>query len=627
MNRLATNGKGHPLAARFTTHRQQLAAADDYDDAPTIFLAQADVHLLLAAPEAGHETLHARAALELFTPELAGRIRRLQVVAEYRSFASSCSINEFAQRLRGAVNAALGSAVALQVFVLGNGLAEVVDTEALDGGTSTAIDALIAGVVDLILEVRRRAGDYFERAPLTLAAQADGGICLLSADALAAFLAAQALPVGTYVLHALSMYTQRALLEAVAAAAGLVTREADGTAQADAVAELMMQEVEHACERYHLGADAEHAALASSGVQLNAITDNLDWRQRLAAVVQTRLARDRDAPAPRFIALPGLQRKQADEGRVRYLRCGSGGPVLLLVNAFGLTLDVWHDMARALSHRFTVLAIDDETPHEQRQGLPRTYYATPDSLQRFKYAVGAMLAAEGVASCHVASWCSGAKFAIELARAWPETIASLSLFSPSFAGVQGYAGSDSAYENNLHTMCKLVDRMPKSADTMAKSMMALMSKGGSAQASAPAAEAGSAAVFELADAVTLPWLHAPFTSASNMTEYSRQLLNFRAHQLSANPSGERLALPVMLVTGQMDHTTCSVRARDLCTSLCQVLQFELRCASHYFIHQNSGLIARLLCDFVHNGLQTESPHPRLSRIALETPGPVVSGEI
>jgi pimeloyl-ACP methyl ester carboxylesterase len=261
-----------------------------------------------------------------------------------------------------------------------------------------------------------------------------------------------------------------------------------------------------------------------------------------------------------------------------------------------------------LSRRFTVLVVDEDTPPGERGGVPRTTYASLDSLQRFERAVRAIMASERRASCHVASWCSGAKFAIELARNWPEGIASLMLFAPSFAGAEGGVGADSAYETNLNTMCKLVARMPQSADSMARSMAAVMAR----NAATDGVE-------------TLAWVQEPFASAANMLEYSRQLQNFRAHQLGPNPGGEPLSLPVLLVTGEHDQTTSSERAAAICKDLAQPVHFDLQGAGHYFIHQDSELVVQLMQEFVAHGEDATATDPRLVRI--HAAAALVSGEL
>lgn len=430
-----------------------------------------------------------------------------------------------------------------------------------------ALHALADGVIDTLLEVRRRVDVHFERTAL-------------------------ALPHDD---------SEQRLVRCVAQAMGVPVR--DAAADGDEVGALLRLNLRHA------GSQGAARAMAQA-----------DWAEQVARRASQRLATAPSGPPARFASLPGVQRRSAPDGQVHYLRAGHGPEALLLVNAFGLTLDVWHALARALLPRFTLLVIDDDPPSPE---LPRVYYDRADSLPRFLHGVRAALAAEGLARCHVASWCSGGKFALELARALPDSIASLALFAPSFAGIEGTAGADSAFEASLHTMCTLVERMPQSADSMARSMLALMKKNDSAHDPL-------ASPFERADQATLHWLHAPYASAAHMLAYSRQLLQFRAHQPTLDAA--RLTLPVMLVTGQRDGATCSLRARDICRRVCAPVEFELQHAGHYFIHQNSALVAQLLQAFVAEGTEVAAPHPRFVRVASELDAnedeaALVSGEL
>lgn len=616
MKLVAAAGMEHALVSYYLQQRQRRGEPVADAAAQIAFLTETQVRTLLAAPDAV-------GGMPAW-PELPGGPRDLWVVVDYRSFAPFCGIAGFHQRLALALQATRAEPPALRLVVLGNGCAETPPGDDADGGGLSPLDATIAEAADVLFEVRRRADDHFQRHPLSLPACDASGIHALPAEAVAGFLAerAAALAPGVHLLHAAALCSQGLLLQAVAAEAQIPTREAVPSRPADAVAELMVQGVQHACQRYQFGDEAVRVAAAEAALQLHELAvPGIDWRGRVGAIVQARRARPQNGAAVRWADVPGAQRLLA-AGGTRYLRCGAGPVAVLLVNAFGLTPDFWGALAGSLSRRCTVLALDDD----ESLTLPRTYYSTPDSLQRFVAGLHAVLDAQGLSSCHVVSWCSGAKFAIELARALPRRVESLSLLAPSFAGAQGCAGSDSPFESSLHTMCKLVERLPQSAASMAQSMMALLTKGGG-QAAAEADPSG-AAVFELADAAQLPWLHQPFASAACMVEYSRQVTHFRDHQLSPPPDGQRPAQPVLLVTGQMDTATSALRARDICARLCNVVQqVELRAASHYFIGQNHGLVAQLLGDFVYGRLPAAALHPRFSRIAAAAEETLVSGEI
>jgi pimeloyl-ACP methyl ester carboxylesterase len=606
--RHVANDAAHPLMRAL---QERGGAEPAREGAVTVVLDDCAVRRLLAAPQGGHE-------LPPGLRRLHADVTRVRVVVDYRTFSAFCSIASLAQHLRGAVEAAAGRRIALQVFVLGN---------ALDDPGEAAFERLVAAVAGLVFEANRRDEAHFGRVALTLPDEADGEIHLLPVDAVADFLARRpdALPTGATLLYGLPLCSRRELVRAIAAAAGVPVRDATGALPMDAVGELVRVELQHACDREMLDREAELVARSDSDVSLQspALLAATDWRARVKAVVEPLRAAHEALQAPRYEALPALERRVAADGQVRYTRCGDGESAVLLVNAFGLPMDVWHELARRLSATVRVLALDAGDA-----GDP--YYAAPDAPARFVRAAQAVLAAEGLEACHVASWCGGSKLALELAHRRPGAVSSLALLAPSFAGERdGAEGEgDSSFETSLATMCQVVDRLPASAPGMARSMQVMLSR---RVVAAPDAEddAAGTSVFALHDRVTTPWVHAPFESATRMVDYSRRLLAFRAHRAvpGIDELEERLPMPLMLVTGELDATTNNRRARALLSGCGALAHFELQRAGHYFPHQNAALVAPLLLDFLHHGTKTESPHPRLRRIAEAPEELLVSGEL
>jgi pimeloyl-ACP methyl ester carboxylesterase len=443
------------------------------------------------------------------------------------------------------------------------------------GAAAPPFERLVAAIAGLVFEARRRDEAHFEQVPLTLPDAGDDEPSPASGG---------------------SPCSRRALVEAIAQAAGVPVRAATTALPVDAVGELVRLELQ----------------------QAPCVPAAADWRARVQAVVAPLRAAHESHAAPRFDTLPGLGRALAADGRTRYLRCGDGATALLLVNAFGLPMDVWHELACRLAGEVRVLALDAVPAADggAQRAVADPYYVGADAPARFVAAVEAVLAAEGLGRCHVASWCGGAKLALELARARPALVTSLALLAPSFAGEPEIEGEgDSAFENSLATMCQVVDRMPAAAAGMARSMQVLLGRGGQGAQEARGGDAGGAAVFALHDRVTTPWLHAPFEDGARMAAYSRQLLAFRAHRVpAAGAADDGQAAPRLLVTGELDATTNNRRARALLAGGGPLAHFELQRAGHTFVHQNAALVAPLLLDFFRHGAQaTWTPHPRLRR--------------
>jgi pimeloyl-ACP methyl ester carboxylesterase len=601
------------------------------DSSLTAVLDACAVRQLLAVRPGGHE-------LPSLLQGTKAQVSRLRLVVDYRDFSAFCCIDSLAQRVRDAVEEDWGHAVALQVFVLGNGFdgpRVVASPELATGAEAPSFERLVGTLAELVFEARRRDEAHFDRVALTLPDEADGAIHLLDADAVADLLALRCdeLSCGATVLYGLPLCTRRDLVSAIAQAAGVPVRDATGALPMDAVGDLMRLEFQQVFDREALGREAELVARTDRDVSLHTLAPlaAIDWKARAQAVVAPLRAAHDLLQAPRFDALPGLERRVAADGATHYLRHGEGATALLLVNAFGLPMDVWHELVRRIPGSVRVLALcaAPEAPREPGDRV-EPYYGAPDAPARFVHAVQAVLASEGVETCHVASWCGGSKYALELARKIPASVSSVALLAPSFAGEQvddataGGSG-DSPYETSLATMCRVVNGTPGAAGGMARSMQAMLARG--AQADPADDDRTGAALFALHDRVTAPWLHAPFESARSMVAYSRQLLGFRAHRVAQRPDEPRLEMPMMLVTGDLDAVTNNQRARALLASCGAVAHFELQRAGHYFVHQNSALAATLLLDFLQRRTRMEPSHPRVRRMADAMEPLVVSGEL
>ncbi|MGS1032523.1 alpha/beta fold hydrolase [Burkholderia glumae] len=529
------------------------------------------------------------------------------------------AFDAIAQTLAAALGADGSALEQACIVVLGDPLADAADERG--AAAASALDTLTDAVADMLFEVRRRADGYFENQALPLPGDASAGTDLLTAEAVRAWLAADA-DAGVHVLRGDLRITWHALAGAAAQAIGVDTRPASAGSGTDALAELLGANLLHAMHRLGCAGEAPQRAEGVPPRRLRCAP--FDWRSRVAARVALHAAAHASRTAPRLAELPAARRITTGTGHA-FLHTGRGPRALLLVNAFGIPNDVWHDFAAALAPEVAVYLLDALHEQSADTGLTRLYYTEPEAPSRYADAVAELLDLEGLASIHVASWCGGARYVLALARALPGHIASLSLIAPSFAGAQDYDGADSAYENNLNTMCSLVARMPKAAESMAKSMLAMLDKRDKDEARS----GGHASMLAQADAVTRHWLHAPFVTPSNMVDYSRQLLNFRAHRIEAQRDDTLAGLPALLVTGQYDEMTCATRAHAIGDALLRPLRIELRGGSHHMIHQNAALLAQLVGGFIADPALAAGalPHPRLCMAAPPAGEEMESGEL
>ena len=580
----------------------------------TLFLDEAAVRQLLAG--------EAAPALQL--PDTLGALaqaqRSLQVVLPHQGFAPFCNPGRLKALLEAALAPQIGGA-ALRVLVLAHAVSE---QPAASAALPAALAALSEGLVHWMQGVRRRAPDYFSKHPLVLPFSGGQGpsLHLLEPAALLDCLrhATPALPPGCHLIHAPALGSGALLLRELALALDIPVAEA--SCAENTLSELLEDSLQQARQRWQLGQEALldrqsfDSALACGP---SASPWAAAWQSQLDAL--RRAQQDSAAPiARRWTALPGMRLEAIEGAPLRVWCLGEGPQTVLLLNAFGLSLDVWCELAMALSPHCRVLALEArDDAAVAAEALSSTYYDSEDSWPRFLQSVRQLLATQQTGPLHLLSWCGGAKFALDLARALPQEVASLCLVAPSYAGVDCGAGGDSSFETSLNTMCRLVQRTPAAADSMARSMLALLQRGDGA-ADDPQR------LWSLPDAHTSHWLHEPYVSAERMRQYSRQLVHFRAHAMSLPPAVEPLAQPCLLLMGDSDTATCAERARAMGALTSQTLQLGLRAAGHYLIHQDAGLIAQLQRAFMREGLQLDVSDARLRRFTPAEEA-LVSGEL
>lgn len=580
----------------------------------TLFLDEAAVRQLIAG-----ETPVAALQLPQALRALAQAQGSLQVVLPHQGFASFCNPGRLMTLLSDVLAPQVGGA-ALRCLVLAHAVSEQAAGSAV---LPAALAAVSEGLVHWMQGARLRVPDYFTRRPLVLPFSGGQGpsLHLLEPDSLLAFLcqSAPALAPGCHLLHAPALGGGSLLLRELAVALDIPV--ADASCAADTLSELLEDSLQQAGQRWQLGPEAlldgqAYDSTLSCGPSAPAWGGA--WQSHLDALRQSTAAA---APVARsWASLPGMRLDSIDGAPLRVWRLGQGPQTVLLLNAFGLSMDVWCELALALSPHCSVLALEARDDAAlQAQTLSSTYYDSEDSWPHFLNSVRQLLATQATGPLHLLSWCGGAKFALDLARALPQEVASLCLVAPSYAGVDVGAGGDSSFETSLNTMCRLVQRTPAAAESMARSMLALMQRGDGA-ADDPQR------LWSLPDAHTAHWLHEPYVSADRMRQYSRQLVHFRAHAMSLPPAVPPLPQPCLLIMGDSDTATCAERARAMGALTSQTLQLGLRAAGHYLIHQDAALIAGLQRDFMREGLQLDLADARLHRFTPAEEA-LVSGEL
>ncbi len=153
-------------------------------------------------------------------------------------------------------------------------------------------------------------------------------------------------------------------------------------------------------------------------------------------------------------------------GRTALLARGTG-PVMLVVSALGVPLDVWRALIADSGGPFRPLFIEGRCGSLQAGGL-----LSDADLTIHADDLAASLQELGLGAVNVVGWCNGGRIAIDLARRHKDQVRALLLLSPTLRGAPVCAPA-SLYEDNLEKMFARVRDKPGLAEPLARMLVQL----------------------------------------------------------------------------------------------------------------------------------------------------------
>jgi pimeloyl-ACP methyl ester carboxylesterase len=313
------------------------------------------------------------------------------------------------------------------------------------------------------------------------------------------------------------------------------------------------------------------AAPASSAAGAPASRARERWRQLTDARDEQRAGVRALAEELRERAVPGVP-------GLRYYAVGAGEVPLVALNALGQTVTAWLPLLERLARRHRVLLCPMRTCADD--GRTVTFAEHCDDVR-------AVLAEEGVDSCHLLGWCTGAKLAVRYARSHPADVRSLIFLAGSFKHPGRAAELDTRYERNLEAMLRAVAQQPALADRL-RGVLAQAAGGSPELQRLDAGALAQRALTGVPCALERDARH-PFRDSAALLTYANQHLEFWSHdELGAQPP---LRVPALGLIGEHDPIVGAAALR-LALEAFAVSGFELiHGATHYSFYERPRHLA------------------------------------
>ncbi len=281
-------------------------------------------------------------------------------------------------------------------------------------------------------------------------------------------------------------------------------------------------------------------------------------------------------------------------GPLRYLAGGSSGPTLVLLNALGQGVGFWSRLIERLGDSHRVLTWEPRGTDPDEPVL--TMAEQVEDLRR-------VLAAEGVAQAHLVGWCTGPKVALEFARRYPRSVASLVFVAGSFKRLGQDQELDTGYEKHLEHVCRIVQRQPRMASRVGK----LLDGGGTSTEPAASPDSAPVAIEEAlaaVDPVLQPEVSRPFGRPDVLVRYADQLLDFWSYD--ALDAAREVRVPALFVGAELDRIASPARLRAAARCVPGARYAEIAGGTHYCLHDRPDLVTALVSDFVADVTQHSS---------------------
>ncbi len=319
----------------------------------------------------------------------------------------------------------------------------------------------------------------------------------------------------------------------------------------------------------------------------------------------------------RSLELPNeMERKtiHRDGSDLTYYVAGSKGVPIVVLNALGQGLEYWYRLLDDLREDHCVIIWE-----------PRGIVAPPPpfGLEQQLDDLDAILRHENLQACHLVSWCTGGKVAVEFHLRRPSVVLSMALLNNTLKCDGGPEELDSPYEHNMETLCRMLVRKP----AMASSVMNTLNSPNEENETEMLENGGEQLGIEVLsrmNAKLKSYVVAPFRTPETTVNYANQLVDFWKYDMRHKAA--RVAVPALLISAEHDQVATPAASFEAARLFPNARHVHVKGATHYCLYDRPEFVADLLRDFFANsGALISQPAPRESNADCTEPESVGTG--
>lgn len=265
--------------------------------------------------------------------------------------------------------------------------------------------------------------------------------------------------------------------------------------------------------------------------------------------------------------------------RTDYFTVGERGEPVVLVNALGQGMRYWDRLIGGLAvrHRVAWWGASDRDA------------GCGEDIEAQRARLDAVIRQHDV-PCHIVAWCTGPKVAMQYAADHAEHVASLVCLAGAFRPIAGCSDLDTAYEQSLEPLCRLLDERP----AVAASVIAALRGWAVGELDELGDDPRRAAEHVLAsmDPALRASVLAPFADEPTAVQYAQRMVAF--WRVEVQPLLVRVRVPTLVIGAEYDRIASPRLAERVAGSLPRGRYVELAAATHHVMYDRPGEVVRLL---------------------------------
>jgi len=312
-------------------------------------------------------------------------------------------------------------------------------------------------------------------------------------------------------------------------------------------------------------------------------------------------------------AVQALQKKTINlpnAQTLNYYIGGAGENTVVIVNAFGQTLDYWTRVIANFVKSYRVIIWLPRGNEDLRGG---SFQSNPMTVHVED--IKTMLKHEEVGVCEFVGWCTGPKLMIEFQAKHPEHVSSMTFLCPTFKSMPGKENLESPFESSLDPLLRMVDNMPRLAKPLSSSLQSslLASKAhvSSVAVHDPRARKQTAEMLSFVHASLRSVVVEPFATEQSVVNYAKQLVSFWARDVSSLL--EKIDVPVVFVGGECDGIASPQLAKIAYQQIPGAKYLEVKGGSHYLQYEDHELITDIINRFLKEKWTFTFNHPLVNQ--------------